>query len=125
MALKVFKFHGKTKEEIVGLSDDEFLQLIPSRSRRSIKRGFTESQRAVLEKLEKGKDNIQTHARDMVVIPQMLDKTMKIHNGKEFVAVKILPEHLGCFFGELALTRKKANHNKSGVPTKKKVTIRK
>lgn len=125
MALKVFKFHGKTQEELKALSDDEFLQLIPSRQRRSLKRGFTEQQRSVLEKLEKGKDNIETHARDMVVIPQMLGKTMKIYSGKEFVPITIQPEHMGLFFGELVLTRKKANHSKSGVPTKKKVSIRK
>lgn len=125
MALKVFKFHGKTEDEIKSLSEEEFLQLIPSRQRRTIKRGYTKSQKAVIDKLKAGKDNIETHARDMVVTPMMIGKTIKIHNGKEFVSIIIQPQHLGLYFGEMVLTRKKANHSKSGVPTKKKVTVRK
>jgi len=78
-----------------------------------------------MKRVEKGEDEIKTHARDMVVIPKLLGKTIKIHNGKEFIPVKILPEHLGMFLGELALTRRKANHSKTGVATKKKVEIRK
>ena len=34
MAVKIFKFHGKTMDEIKKLSDEEFLKLIPSRPRR-------------------------------------------------------------------------------------------
>ncbi|MBN2881663.1 ribosomal protein S19 family protein [Candidatus Woesearchaeota archaeon] len=125
MVVKIFKFHGKTADEVKNLSEDEFLKLIPSRSRRSILRGLSDEQQAFMRKLEKGKDNIETHLRDLVVVPKMIGKTIKIHNGKEFVPVLILPDHLGYFFGELALTRKKANHSKTGVGSKKKVSIRK
>lgn len=125
MAVKIFKFHGKTLDEVKKLSDEEFLKLIPSRPRRSVLRGYTEAQQAFMKKVEKGRDNIETHVRDLVVIPKMVGKTVKIYNGKEFVAIKLEPDHLGMYFGELVLTRKKANHSKTGVPTKKKVEIRK
>lgn len=125
MAVKIFKFHGKTVDEIKNLSDDEFLKLIPSRPRRSILRGYTQAQQAFIKKVEKGKDNIETHVRDLVVVPKYVGKTIKIHNGKDFVPIKIEPDYLGMYFGELVNTRKKANHTKTGVPTKKKVSIRK
>jgi small subunit ribosomal protein S19 len=125
MALKSFKFHGKTIEEIKAMSEEEFLALIPSRARRSVKRGLTQQQEAFVKKLTKGKDGIETHARDMIVLPRMIGKTVKIYNGKEFFPVTLGLEHLGMFFGELALTRKKAVHNKTGVGAPKKVEIRK
>jgi small subunit ribosomal protein S19 len=114
MARKTFTYRGKTLEELQQLSLKELGELFPSRQRRSIKKGFDDSKKKIIEKLSK-KDSIETHVRDMIVLPQFVGKTIKIHNGKSFEPVIIQEDMIGCFFGELSLTRRKVQHNAPGV----------
>ncbi len=115
MAKKEFSFMGMTLEEVRALSLNEIMPLLPSSSRRSLKRGFTEQQKTLMEKIRKNKNNIETHCRDMVILPELVNKTIKVHNGKEFVPVTIAPEMIGHRLGEFALTRKKISHSSPGV----------
>jgi len=115
MAKKEFSFKGMTAEELKTLSIEEFMELIPSRSRRSLKRGFTEAQKKVLEKVRKNDKDIKTHTRSMIIVPEMIGHKIKIHNGKSFVELMIMPEMAGHILGEFALTRKRVTHNSPGV----------
>ncbi len=115
MAKKEFSYRGKSIDELKKMSIKEFSKLIPSRARKSIKRGFTSEQKKLIEKIETNQNNIKTHVRDMVIIPLMLDKKIMIHTGKEFIPIIIQPEMLGHFLGEFALTRKRIQHNAPGV----------
>lgn len=115
MAKKEFKFKGKSEEELKNMSIEEFSQLVPSRIRRSIKRGFRDNQKALLKKLRNGKDNVETHSRDMVILPEMMGKTIMVHTGKIFHPVSITSEMLGHTLGEFALTRKELKHSAPGV----------
>ena len=45
----------------------------------------------------------------------MVGKVVGVHNGKEFVDVKITAEMIGHYLGEFALTRKKVVHGSAGV----------
>lgn len=114
MAKKIFTYRGKTIEELQQLSLKELAELLPSRQRRCIKRGFNADKKKVIDKLSK-KDTIETHVRDMIVLPQFVGKTIKVHNGKEFVPVIIMEDMVGMFFGELTMTRKRVQHNSPGV----------
>ena len=118
--LEDFKFRGKTDEELKAMDIKTFMELVPSRQRRSLKRGFTDAQKKLLEKIKKHKAGqkkkpVKTHCRDMVVIPEMLGTDIHIHKGKEFQPVKILPEMLGKYLGELTLTRHKVQHSAPGI----------
>ena len=93
----------------------EFIKLAPARQKRSLSRGFTEQQKKLLKNLESGSANIKTHCRNMVIIPNMLGKTIRVHNGKEFVPVTIDVLMLGHYFGEFAHTRKAIKHSSAGV----------
>lgn len=115
MAKKIFTYKGKTTEELQKLSLNEFAELVPSRLRRSLKRGFTEEQKKLLKSIEKGSKNIKTHCRNMVILPSMVNKTIKIHQGKEFVPVLITEEMIGHVLGEFAMTRKKVAHSAPGI----------
>ncbi len=115
MAKKEFTYKGKTAEELQKLSANEIAQLLPSRRRRTIKRGFTEQQKILLEKLKKNGKNIKTHCRDMIIIPEMFGKTIKVYQGKEWVPVNIEPDMIGHCLGEFALTRKKVAHSAPGI----------
>lgn len=112
---KKFLFKGKTLEELKQMSIEDFAGLVPSRIRRSLKRGFREEHKKLLKNLEKKKNNVKTHCRDMVILPSMVGKTIRVYNGKEFVPVIITEEMLGHFLGEFSLTRKRLKHNAPGV----------
>ena len=115
MAKKEFKFKGKTPEELKKLSLKEFAQLIKSRERRTLLRGLTEQQKILLENIRNGAKTVKTHCRDMIIVPEMLNITIMIHNGKAFVATIIKPEMLGHRLGEFALTRRSLAHSAPGV----------
>lgn len=114
MARKEYTFRGKTVEELKELSLDEFVKLLPSRERRTYDRSFGEEERKMLEKLDK-KGKIKTHQREMIIFPQMVGKTIGVHNGKEFVDVIVQPEMIGMRLGQLAFTRKMVKHGGPGV----------
>lgn len=109
-----YTYRGKTIAELQNLSVEEFAELLPSRERRSIKRGFTDGQKKVLHEFKKGK-NVKTHYRNMIIFPEMIGTTVEIYNGKEFVSVEFQPEMVGHRFGEFAPTRPRVSHGSAGV----------
>jgi small subunit ribosomal protein S19 len=113
------EFHYRGKP-VVGLSREEFIELLPSRLRRKFRRGLTEQEKKLLAKLQKFKDQkgkkfIKTHCRDMVILPEMIGHKIGVHNGKEFVPVEIKQEMVGHRLGEFALTRKEVKHGAAGI----------
>ena len=115
MAKKEFTYRGKTLEELKSLSLNELAELLPSKQRRSIKKGFTEQQKILLKKIRKNEQNIETHCRDMMILPEMVGKLIKIHNGKEFMSVSIVEEMIGHSLGEFAFTRNRVEHSAPGI----------
>src|SRR3989338_5189092 len=111
MARKEFTYRGKTLEELKKLSINELASLLPARQRRTLKRDFTEQQKILLKKIRKNESNIKTHCRDMVILPEMVGKTIKVYSGKEFIPVVIVDEMIGHCLGEFILTRKKVAHS--------------
>lgn len=51
-------------------------------------------------------------SRRSVIIPEFIDKTVLIHNGKNFLSLKITEDMVGHKFGEFATTRRKPQHKK-------------
>ncbi|ODS42821.1 MAG: 30S ribosomal protein S19 [Candidatus Altiarchaeales archaeon IMC4] len=122
MARKEFEYKGKTLEELRAMSLKELAQILPSRARRTISRGFNEEQRKFIEKAGHARKStegkpivVETHFRDVPVLPDMIGATIGVYNGKEFVKVEVQPEMLGHYLGEFAMTRKPTKHNAPGV----------
>ena len=116
MAIK-FVYRGKTLEELRKMSLEELADLMPARQRRSLKRGLTPLQKKLLEKVRKfkGKDKlIRTHARDMIILPEMIGAKVAVYTGKEFKTIEIIPEMTGHYLGEFAQTRKPVKHSAPG-----------
>jgi small subunit ribosomal protein S19 len=110
-----FVFVGKSLEEIEKMDLGEFSKLLKSRQRRSLKRGLTETQKKLLERIRKNPEKFhRTHCRDMVILPEMIGAKLGVHNGKEYVPLEIKPEMLGHRLGEFVLTRKKVTHSAPG-----------
>jgi len=112
---KIFKYKGKTLEELQKLSLDELAKLLPARQRRSLKRGLTDQQKKLLERIRNKEKAIKTHVRDMIVLPEMVGKRILVHNGKEWIAVDIKADMIGFRLGDFALTRKIVRHSAPGV----------
>jgi small subunit ribosomal protein S19 len=112
---KEFKWKGKSEEEMKTLDLDTFMTLIPARQRRTLKRGFTDAQKALLKRIDAGDSNIKTHCRNMVILPKMIGMTISIYNGKEFKRLDITSEMVGHFLGEFSLSRKMVTHSSAGV----------
>ena len=102
-------------EELKALGINELAELLPARQRRVIKRGFTDVQKNLMNKIEKKGNNVKTHCRDMIILPNMVGKTIKIFNGKEFVPVMVQAEMIGHYLGEFVQTRKRVSHSAPGV----------
>ena len=58
------------------------------------------------------KNNSNIWSRRSVVLPIHVGLTLKLHNGKSFLSIKIKEEMIGYKFGEFASTRKRAIHKK-------------
>ena len=115
MAKKEFSFRGKSIEELKKMSVNEVAQLFTSRARRTLKRGFTDQQKILLKKVKNKEKNIETHCRDMIIIPEMIGETIKVYSGKEFIPVIIEPDMIGHRLGEFVLTRKRVAHSAPGI----------
>ena len=115
MAKKEFTYYGKSLEELQKLSIKEFAEIAPARARRTLKRGLTDAQKILLKKIKKGESNIETHCRDMIILPEMANKTISVYNGKTFVKVMITTEMIGHYLGEFSLTRRRVQHGSPGI----------
>jgi small subunit ribosomal protein S19 len=78
---------------------------------RSLKKGPYIDER-LLEKVKKAKPGevIKTWARDCTIVPEMVGFTFGVHNGKEFIAVKVTEEMVGHKLGEFSPTTKFFRH---------------
>ncbi|XWS67421.1 hypothetical protein CRYUN_Cryun04dG0005100 [Craigia yunnanensis] len=78
---------------------------------------------AFLEKTKKNKHllaNRKIWSRRSTILPEFVDQTVRIYNGKNFVRCKITEGKVGHKFGEFALTRKRKHLRTKNEPAKKK-----
>jgi len=66
-------------------------------------------------KAGKLKTAINTHLRDLLVLPYMVGVTVNVYSGKEFVPVTITTEMVGHYLGEYVITNKRVSHGAPGV----------
>ena len=109
-----FSYRGHSLEELKDIEVDRLAQLFPARQRRKLKRELTEDQKKLLQKIREGK-TIRTHQRDMIVLPEMVGTSIGVHDGKTFTVLEIMPEMIGHYLGEYALTRRRVSHGGPGV----------
>ena len=114
---KEFIYRGMNLDELKKLEIREFARYLPSRKKRSLLRQFDRLEKFVDRcrmKIKKNK-KIRTHDRDIIIIPEMVEMTVYVHNGKTFEPVKIEGEMIGHRLGEFSLTRKKVEHSAPGI----------
>jgi small subunit ribosomal protein S19 len=113
---KEFTYRGMTIDKLQELNFEDFIKIVPSRQRRSFRRGLSQEQAKLINDSNNKPDKIlRTHRREMIIIPQFVGRSFAVHNGKEFVKLEIMPEMIGLYFGELAPTRTSPTHTGPGV----------
>ncbi len=120
---KDFIYRGHSLDSLLSLSMDEFINILPSRQRRSLQRGLTPEQRILLEKIREAKETqnkgknvaVKTHVRDVIILPEMVGAKVSVHNGKEFIPLEIKPAMIGHYLGEFAITNKPVRHGTPGI----------
>jgi len=118
-----FHYRGYTLEELKKMNMDEFIQLLPARARRSLRRGLPPRQKKLLERLrrayrakKRGKDILtRTHVRDMLIFPEMVGLKIGVYNGKLYEIVEVKPEMIAHYLGEFSLTRRHVRHGSPGI----------
>jgi small subunit ribosomal protein S19 len=111
-----FTYRGYTLEELQAMTLPELLPLLPARARRSYSRGLNKEQQRFVERLRNSKkDILRTHRREIVVLPDFVGKKVAIYTGKEYKVVEIIPEMIGHYLGEFAITRTFSKHSGPGV----------
>lgn len=111
-----FTYRGYTLEELQDMTLTELMPLLPARARRSFKRGLNKEQQRFVDRLKKDdKEILRTHRREIIVLPNFVGKKVAIYNGKEYKVVEIIPEMIGHYLGEFAITRRFEKHSGPGV----------
>ncbi len=110
-----FVFRGRNLEELKSMNLEEFSLLLKSRYRRSLKRGLTEQEKKLLERIRKNPGKFhKTHCRDMVIMPEIVGTKIGVYNGKDYVPIEIKNEMIGHRIGEFVMTRKRVKHSSPG-----------
>jgi ribosomal protein uS19 len=114
MAKKIF-YNGIDVDEIIKMPLEKFITILRSKEKRTMKRNG-EKIKKFIKRLEKAKEGImKTKTREMIILPQMLNKQFKVYNGKEYVDVFVKPEMIGRRLGEFSIPIKKVVHHGPGV----------
>ena len=118
--VKEFTYRGLSQKELEELPLDKILKLFPSRARRSLTRGINDDKRKLIGEIKAAKEGklktpINTHLRDLIILPFMIGTTVNVYSGKEFVPVTITSEMVSHYLGEYVITNKRVSHGAPGV----------
>ena len=118
--VREFTYRGLSQKELEELPLDKMLKLFPSRARRSLTRGINDGKRKLIEEMKAAKagtlkNPINTHLRDVLILPAMVGVTLNVFSGKEFKPVTITTEMVSHYLGEYVITNKRVSHGAPGV----------
>ena len=118
--VREFTYRGLSQKELEELPLDKLLKLFPSRIRRSLTRGINDDKRKLIGEIKATKEGklktpINTHLRDLIILPYMIGITVNVFSGKEFVPVTITSEMVSHYLGEYVITNKRVSHGAPGV----------
>ena len=118
--VREFTYRGLSQKELEKLPLDKLLKLFPARIRRSLTRGINDNKRKLIGEIKAAKEGklktpINTHLRDLIILPYMVGTTVNVYSGKEFVPVTITSEMVSHYLGEYVITNKRVSHGAPGV----------
>lgn len=122
--LLTLKNRGMTYEQFNKMEELQQEKLYCARIRRSLTRlrTYTKSVHHIIYRnMRNEKDGYKIHKKDIILLPWMVGRTYKVHNGKTFVPLTIKPEMLNKYIGAFIMCKSFPKHNlKSNVKTTSK-----
>ncbi len=112
---KEFSYKGYELEELQKMSMDELIKILPARSRRTLSREMNHDQKKLVERLMSDEDDIKTHVKDVIILPNYVGKIVEVYNGNSYQKFELKPEMIGHYIGEFIMTRKEVKHSGPGV----------
>lgn len=112
---KIFTYRGFTAEDLKKMSLEEFSKIATASVRRKLKHGMPSKHKKLLARSRKSTGAVKTHCRDMIIIPEFIGKQFNVHNGKEFVPVRVDPDMIGHYLGEFSPSRRRVQHSAPGM----------
>uniref|UniRef100_A0A453M3G2 40S ribosomal protein S15 n=8 Tax=Triticinae TaxID=1648030 RepID=A0A453M3G2_AEGTS len=119
-----FSYRGVDLDALLDMSSEDLVGLFPARARRRFSRGLKRKPMALVKKLRKAKseapagekpEQVRTHLRNMIIMPEMIGSVVGIYNGKCFNQVEIKPEMIGHYLAEFSLSYKPVKHGRPGI----------
>ena len=94
---KEYTYRGMTIDKLQELSFEDFIKVVPSRQRRSFKRGLSKEQAKLINDSNSKPDKVmRTHRREMIIIPQFVGRTFSVLSA---VSVRTVPtDSIDCVF---------------------------
>ena len=65
---------------------------------------------SLIKKVNSNKPVIETRARNCVLLPQFVGKSISVYNGKKFIRILITEDMIGHKLGEFVKTRLRTKH---------------
>lgn len=123
---RTYSYRGVDLEQLLTMSNEEFIKLAPARIRRRFARGLGHKPARFMKKLRAAKlaapENekpavVKTHMRNMIVFPEMIGSVVGVYNGKVFNQVEIRPEMVGHYLAEFSISYTPVRHGRAGATT--------
>jgi len=123
-------YKGSNQKQLVKGNADYILSIIPSRSKRKLKRYnsslkdtklrqgrlYTFIKKAYLNSYGNSTSKIvKTHTRNSIILPGFIKKNILVHNGRTFNKIDIKISMIGRYLGEYSLSYKPVKHGKPGI----------
>ncbi|MEW5997054.1 MAG: ribosomal protein S19 family protein [Candidatus Micrarchaeota archaeon] len=115
-------FRGYEEEQMRDMAVENFLPLLTSRERRTLKRiNQNPAYKKLVDKVRKLKKEgklskpVKTQVREAVILPEWLGLRFAVHNGKEYKPVQITLHSLGKRLGDFAHSSYRVLHSGPGV----------
>ncbi len=114
---KLTRFKGKTVDELKAMPLDQFVQILPSKPRRTLQRNGVQTKRFLKSFHKKAKRNkpFKTHFREMVILPEMLGIRFQVYNGKQYIDFTAELPMLGHRLGEFSNPVQLVRHSGPGI----------
>ncbi|XP_061163716.1 small ribosomal subunit protein uS19-like [Saccostrea cucullata] len=119
-----YAYRGVDLDQLLDMSNEQLMELFPSRARRRISHGLKRKPLGLIKRLRKAKKEagplekpevVKTHLRNMIIVPEMIGSIIGVYNGKTFNQVEIKPEMIGHYLGEFSITYKPVKHGRPGI----------
>ncbi|OAG30150.1 small subunit ribosomal protein S15e [Nematocida displodere] len=120
-----FVYRGIDFEDLIKMPIEKFAELLNSKARRRIARGFSQEEIQFLLDCEKSKqaaavtgekpDCVTTSCRQMIILPQLVGTVVGVYNGKEHITFEVKPEMIGFRLASFSSSHKMVTHGDPGI----------